>query len=140
VTDATDDPSVGSDERLYRRVSPDGANTVWDDNLGRWRPSSGALLIEGDGLSVFLASLVARLGFTVIDVADGHPGHHVVSFSVGDARAQRCGIVPDPLDPALHPCNPAHALVTATGSRTARRKASKALAELALFVVGPGVP
>jgi hypothetical protein len=135
---ADNDSSIPDSEVLYRRVpGSDDISTTWDHNQGRLRPSSAAFDDDVDGMSVFLLSVIEKLGLTAAAVIDGHPGYLVAGLIAGSVRAEGMGVIPDP-DPANappHPCNPAHALVT-TGhmSGKARRKAARNIAKIAELI------
>ena len=88
-----DDANIGDDEVVLRRVSD--RSHVFDENLGRRRPSSDTFLQGGpEGLvSVYLESET-----THDVVARGGPEPHLVSISVGELRELELGVVQ-----TLHP-------------------------------------
>jgi hypothetical protein len=132
------DPSILDSEMLYRRIpGSDDISTTWDDNLGRLRASSAAFDDDVDGMSVYLSSVVEKVGLTAADVVYGHPGYLVAMISAGSVRLEGMGVIadPDPIDAPPHPCNPAHALVTTSHmSRSARRKAARNIAKAAVLL------
>lgn len=132
-----DDASIPDDESLYRRVRGDSINTVFDENLNRLRPSGAALEIADDGLSVFIGSGVAGLGLGPDAVTDGHAGYGVAECQVAACRALELGVVPDPINPPAHICDPAHALVKGEGGRKALKKKASKLAKEFVFVIAP---
>ena len=132
-----DDVSIADDESLYRRVRGDNINTVFDENLNRLRPSGAALEIADDGVSVFISSAVADLGLGPAAVADGHSDYGVAECQVAACRALDLGVVPDPIDPPAHVCDPAHALVKGEGGRNALKKKASKLAKEFVFVIAP---
>lgn len=132
------DASILDSEMLYRRIpGSDNVSTTWDDNQGRLRASSAAFDDDIDGMSVFLSSVIEKLGLTAGAVVHGHPGYLVAAISAGSVRLEGMGVIPDPDPPDAppHPCNPAHALVT-TGhiSGRARRKAARNIAKIAVLI------
>lgn len=93
-----DDPSIGNDERLWRRVHP-----TWieiDPESGQPDVSS-AVFATREEVSVALAASTT----TELFLRD-NLGHSVIEFTAGAARAAGCTVVRDPL-----PDDPAHALV-----------------------------
>lgn len=132
-----DDVTIPDDETLYRRVRGDRINTVFDENLNRLRPSGAALEIADDGLSVFLGSVVDQMGLGPDAVADNHADYGVAQCYTGACRALDLGVIRDPIEPAVHVCDPAHALVTGEGGRTALKKKASKLARKFTFVVTP---
>jgi hypothetical protein len=132
------DPSILDSEMLYRRIpGSDDISTTWDDNLGRLRASSAAFDDDVDGMSVYLSSVVEKVGLAAADVVYGHPGYLVAMISAGSVRLEGMGVIadPDPIDAPPHPCNPAHALVTTSHmSRSARRKAARNIAKAAVLL------
>ena len=84
-----DDATIGSDESVYRRV----ATFVYDNNLGRNRPSTQSFLQDGrDGLvSVYLVTET-----TPEAVASEGPEEYLASVEIGVLRSQMLGIVRDP--------------------------------------------
>ena len=86
-----DDAGIDDDEVVLRRIS-ERAYT-FDDNLGRFRPSSQAFLQNGpDGLvSVYLESETAHGA-----VAAEGPEPYLAAITVGELRELGLGIVRDP--------------------------------------------
>lgn len=134
-----DDVTISNEEALYRRIRGDGINTVFDENLNRLRPSSAALEIAGNGLSVFLRSVIDELLLGPEAVADEHLQYGVAQCHAGACRALELGVIRDPIEPPQHICDPAHALVTGEGGRKAlKKKASKLAREFTFAVLPPG--
>jgi len=113
---------VGSDGREAPSLQIRGVVAAFDDD-------------DDDGISVFLSSIIEKLGLPVSAVVYGHPGYLVAGITVGLVRAEGMGVIPDPVDAPPHPCNPAHALVTtAHMSGKRRRKAARNIAKVAVFI------
>ncbi len=123
-----DDPTIGNDAPLWRRVPP--RHFVFDDNLGNWRPSTAAFEDHPDGspMSVVLGQEILDGGRTADSVLEGHDGFGLVSFLAELARAEGQGIVRKPLAE-----EPAHAEVF--GKKT--RAVKKAFAKNCKWVVSP---
>ncbi len=87
----TDDTSIGDDDIVLRRVSERAY--IFDENLGRFRPSSQAFLQNGpDGLvSVYLESETTHSA-----VACEGPEPYLAFISAGELRELGLGIVRDP--------------------------------------------
>ena len=86
-----DDPGIGGDQVVLRRVSE--RSYSFDENLGRFRPSSQAFLQNGpDGLvSVYLQSETTHSA-----VAAEGPEPYLAAIPVGELRELGLGIVRDP--------------------------------------------
>ncbi|MFQ5853058.1 MAG: hypothetical protein ACE5JU_21065 [Candidatus Binatia bacterium] len=98
-----DDPTINSQERLWRRVHP--KQLYFDSETNEARVSSAAFSSRGE-LSVALASQT-----TIQDLLVNYPEHSVVEFDAGLARSAGCIVVRDP-----QPGDPAHALVCGSGT------------------------
>ena len=74
---------LGDEEILLRRIHPTNMR-----GEGGTRPSSNAFEDSGDGspMSVYVESIILRLGYQPIDVLSGYPSHGLVSFTVGLIR------------------------------------------------------
>ena len=128
-----DDVSIRDECELFRRVMINpGVHIIWDNNLGRWRPTSAAFRDHKNGspMSVVLGDILVELGRTPDDVLDGHVGLALAVITAGLARQNNQGVVKDPL-----PEEPAHAHVVGE-----KKKASRAMAKAAGWVVDPGLP
>lgn len=108
-----DDPTIGDEERLYRRVYPNPDELEADSTGTGYRPRSGAFRGEG-ALSVDLSSLS-----TPEETRSRHTpsNFYVAEFSARTAREAGCVIVRDP-----QPDDPAHALVYGLGEAGALTK------------------
>lgn len=89
-----DDPSIGDDEILYRRINPD------------WM-RDGALTSQAfqnyPGHDAFSIHIDGKLGdMEASDLLDDFPGYKLALFKAGDARALDQGVthVPEPDDPS----------------------------------------
>lgn len=114
-----DDPTIGDDEILWRRVDP--ADIVTDHNTGRQRSSSAAFLTEQ--MSVHIASLTSLEA-----VLTRYPHVRIAAFGAEDARNLGCVVARAPT-----PDDPSHALVCRQDDSTKRisKRTAKRLAEIA---------
>lgn len=121
-----DDISIEDSELVLRRVSD--RNIIFDENLGRLRPSGQVFLQDGpDGLvSVYLESETAYDA-----VAAGGPEPYLVTIPVGDLRELGLGIVRDPFPGGTGHCE-------ITGRKT-RSKLNR-MVRLAMWVAGYAPP
>ena len=109
-----DDSTIADDDYLYRRVARDPVNTKRE--AGTVRASSAAFEDKGDGISVFLESVMAGLDLEIpwSVIAGKAPGRFAIArLRVEAVRGLGCGVTRDgdPAEEPPHPCNPAHALV-----------------------------
>ncbi len=119
---------------MLRRIPP-----VWlveDD--GVHRPSSQAFNNDGDGepMSGYLDSVVSSLGLKRERVLDGHAGFFLAALGVQALIDEEQRVVRDPIEPPIHPCDPAH--VAVEGSKANKRR--KRLAKAAVWVAGSCPP
>ena len=91
MTSLQDDPSIGDDEIVLRRVAQN--EQFFDHRVGRVRPATSAFLQGGpDGLvSVYLMSET-----TIAVAAGGGSQEYLVAVSVGALRANGLGIIRTP--------------------------------------------
>ncbi len=117
-----DDPTIRDDAVLWRRVPVDPIHYVFDQNLGRVRPSSAAFEDSPDGtpMSVQLAQIVAETGRGPEDVLVGYHGFALAAITAGLSRGCRQGVARAPL-----PDEPAHAVVFGTKTRKIRGRLAK---------------
>ncbi len=115
-----DDPTIGDDEPLWRRIPP--THFVFDKNLQCWRPSSAAFEDHPNGspMSVVLGQEVLDASRTAESVLAGHDHFGLVSFTAGLAREKCQGIRRNPL-----PKEPAHAEVVGRKTKSVRRALAK---------------
>jgi hypothetical protein len=127
-SDYLDDPTIGNDVPLWRRIPP--WHIVFDENLGIWRPSSAAFEDHPDGspMSVVLGQEVLADGRTPDSVLEAHEGFGLVSIGAGLARENHQGITRKPL-----PEEPAHAEVF--GKKTGGVK--RAFAKKCCWIIVP---
>jgi hypothetical protein len=146
VSERPDDPSIGPDDTIYRRI-PHGAGgnfVVSDDALGRQRPSSGLFVPDEDGVSVYLASILSGhdLGPESL-LRDSTNG--VAGASVGTVREVELGVArdawPDDADEPEHKRNAAHCLIVGLNDlgSSARKKRQSKLAKKFDIVLDPPV-
>jgi hypothetical protein len=125
-----DDPTIVNDAPIWRRIPP--RHIVFDENIGKWRPSSAAFEDHPDGspMSVVLGQEVLDQGRTVDSFLEGHQGFGLACFSAGLARENRQGVMRKPLLD-----EPAHAEVF--GKKTGAVK--KAFAKNCYWIIRPSV-
>ena len=126
-----DDPTIGDDAVLWRRVFP--AWIVPDQNAGGLRVSSAAFDDSKDGtpLSALLAEIVAQTGRTAQHVLAGYDGYALAAIAAGVARHHAQGIAKTP-----EPDEPAH--VSVFGPKTTSNK--RGMAKVATWVIAPVAP
>jgi hypothetical protein len=87
----TDDGSI--DGYLYRRVRPD--QIVFDQNLGRRRPSSAAF--KNPDLSTDAAAVLSADGLDWHFSLEGYPGYSLVQFTAAFCRGLGLPVIHKPL-------------------------------------------
>lgn len=129
-----DDPTIGDEVSLWRRVPPEF--TVYDQNLGRRRPSSQAFQNYRDSrtrvhnaFSVCISCDAEELGAGPRDLIALHPGYGVASFSAELARRLEQGVIRVPQEGEI-----AHGHVV--GDKP--KRTMKAFAAGSVFLVEPG--
>lgn len=120
-----DDPTIGDDTILWRRINP--ADIVVEPATGTVRASTGAYRTAE--MSVHIASKT-----TVEPVLANYPGFRLTGFTAGSARRAGCIVVRDPL-----PEDSSHALVCQPDdhTRSLSKKQAKAIRDAADWIVGP---
>lgn len=108
-----DDPSIGDEADLFRRVHP--TQIIPDHTRRCMRISSAAF--NDRSMSVDLADALQATGRGPETTLVGHPGHSLVSITARLARSQAQVIARDPL-----PDNEAHAVVFGRKPPTIRRR------------------
>lgn len=123
-----DDRTIGNEAPLWRRIAP--TQVVYDDNMGRCRPSTAAFQDHRDGspMSVVLGQDVLAAGRRPESVLLGHEDFSLASISAGLTRRHGQGIRRAPL-----PEEPAHAEVF--GKKT--RSVQKAFCRASEWIVPP---
>ncbi len=122
--DASDDLSILSEDRLFRRVPP---NQLLIEPDGSQRPTSA--VFKHTELSVNIESLMIEQGRQPEDALVGFPGASLTSITAGDVRAHGYPIVKD----TNPPNDPAHGLVL--GKKTG--KFANAMVRAHRWVVEP---
>jgi len=127
--DHADDPSIRNCSELWRRVHP--THFIFDQNLGRMRPTSQAFTDSKDGtpMSVLQARVVAATNRDEYSVLRNHPGYALVAFTARLARQLGQGVEPNPL-----PDEPAHTYVFGDKKKKAVKEA---FAKNAVWVAKP---
>ena len=119
-----DDPSIGDNERLWRRVHPTQIRT--NNETGELEVSSAAFSTREE-LSVAIAS---ETNLTIF--LQNNFQHRVVEFTAGAARAANCTVVRDP-----KPDNLAHALVCGSKSHGQLNKTQQEQLKQACRLIPP---
>ena len=123
-----DDPTIADEAPLWRRVPP--CHVIFDQNLGRFRPSSAAFENHPNGtpMSVLLGGELVDSGRSAESILSGYHDFSLVSFPALVARNNGQAIVRRPL-----PDEPAHAEVVGRKSGAVK----KALVRASEWVVPP---
>lgn len=131
---------LGND-RLFRRISKSGDTNMLltDEATGNRMVSSGAFVMDEDGCSVYIESLLLAEELGPEALVD-EPQNVVISVTVETVIAADLGVHPDPLPvgPGDHRRNAAHGLIKNIKGLTKKPeyRARKALAAAAVFVLG----
>lgn len=142
-----DDP-VSPDDLLYRRVPLDTVNVTTRDDGGS-RPSSAAFeLAPGeDGVSLYLGSVLDRLGLLPDVLVDDFPGYGVAVVSVETILRASEGALTVRRDPVEEtntprPYDPAHSLLIGLDSlpRKKNLKVRQKIARAARWLHEPAGP
>ena len=96
-----DDPSILSDERLFRRIPRTWIN--WDEH---GTPSISSAAFKDEELSVNIESVLARNGHQPEDSLRKYPGYGLAAITAAHARSLNQAVAYDPL-----PDEPAHGIV-----------------------------
>lgn len=128
--DLDDDPTIRDECELLRRVpiNPD-VFIVWDDNQGRWRPSSASFKDHPNGtpMSIVLRDELVNAGRDPAEVLINHDNFALAAITAGTAREHQQRVAREPiLD------EPAHGIVIGE-----KKKASKKMAKAAQWVIAP---
>jgi hypothetical protein len=132
-----DDATVEDHDVVYRWSLGDGNQLSEDPANQRWRLTSAGLIVQHDGISVYLGSVLSIQELTVDDILLDTNGDVVWELTVGELRELRLGIERDPIDEGRR-VDPAHALITFDpgAGRSATKKASRRLAKRMRYVAG----
>jgi hypothetical protein len=122
------DPAIGNEERLFRRVHL--IQVVRDDDTGFARISSGAF--RDRELSIQIESILEREGKSVESCLANHQAHKLASLTAGEARLQGQAVCEDPL-----PDDASHGLIF--GSKNSKR-INEGLRLSAKWVIPPEAP
>lgn len=116
------DATIEDDEVLLRRIYPGSGSWIYDQNLGRTRPTSQAFNDHPNGspMSVHLSSVLAHHGLESKIVLEGHEGFALVSITAGLVRQCNQVIVRKPLAG-----DPAHAEVIGNKTPGVRKKMAR---------------
>ena len=123
-----DDPGISDEAGLWRRIPP--RHIIFDDNMGRLRPSKAAFENHPDGspMSVFLAECVVQTNRSAEDLLVEYERFALAAITAGLAREKKQGVAREPL-----PDEPAHAVVFGRKTDSIKR----ALAKGCTWVVSP---
>lgn len=115
-----DDPSILSDDPLWRRIHP--SQVVPDPKSGGLRPSSSAFNDHPNGtpMSVVLGKEVLAADRTSENVLQDHPGFSLASLTAGLVRHHQQLVYRLPVDD-----EPAHAEVKGNKPKSACREFAK---------------
>lgn len=112
--EAHDDPKIGTEELLIRRINP-VEHVVKDENIGGYRLSTKAFSSSSEapyGMSVDSLGLMVKAGINPKDFVTNPKYTASVQFTAGAARAANLWVGYDPLDEdGSNPANPYHAEV-----------------------------
>jgi len=128
VTGPPNDAPIYDEADLWRRIPP--WHCIYDNNIGRWRPSSSAFADDPDGhpMSVVLTEVAIAVGRGPAQILTGHERFSLASITAGLARECGQAVVRDPL-----PEEPAHGLVIGPKPKSVQRRLAKAT----IWVVPP---
>lgn len=126
LIEAGQEATVADNTALWRRVPNWPHWTVFDENLGRLRPSSIAFEDNPDGSA--MSAFLEGHGNTTDEVLAGHESFGLATVPAGLVRTQGLRIVHDPLEGL-----PSH--VEVPGAKPKRVKS--ALAKAAVWIVEP---
>jgi len=133
-----DDPSIGNDWRLLRRiplvVGGTHAQIVWDKSRNAWVPTSLAFNGHPDNpraFSVHLEPVLLENGFDAESVVLDKSKFGLATFTAAEARTQNQVLMRMPL-----PGEPAHAHVLGEKTGGIRRR----LKNCAVWVIPPNLP
>lgn len=121
-----DDQSVPGDTELWRRIPNWPNRVVYDENLGRVRPSSANFDDHPNGTPMSVA--IADGIVTHQEVLRDHPSFYLVGFTVGQIRDVGLGILRRPLVD-----QPWHGEVTGRKSASVKSR----LARQSFWIIAP---
>jgi hypothetical protein len=119
VREYKDDPSIRDQDDLWRRIQPEWI--IFDEALGRNRPSSAAFQDSSDGTAMSVD--LAKLRSGTAEALASYPGHGLASFTAGFARRDcRQGVDHTPEEGGYD----AHASVWGDKPKSVRNRFAKA--------------
>jgi hypothetical protein len=130
----TNGQPVDSRETMLRFAAP----TQWDRH---GRPTAAALSVkpDEDGLSVYLAGLLASLSLDERDIVTKRPGYGVLAMRASTAQLHGCVLLHDPITSIpTDPTDSAHALIVPPDQKPQWKLARAALIDEARVLVPPG--
>lgn len=132
-----DDARIGNSDVVFRWNASTNHQLTPDHRRGCWRLSSGSLIVHGDGLSVYLDSVLAALGRGPETILAECRGDSVWALDVAVIRDLGCGIMADPASDGFS-VDPAHALLIVDPhlGRSARKRVLRGLVAAARHVAG----
>jgi hypothetical protein len=111
-----DDPSIGVEEVLLRRLQPDW---IVPGNQGRMRIASAAF--KHEELSILFLTMLLVQHRAIDEVLSGHPNNSLCSITAGLARELGQAVVYD----AAPPNDPAHGLVAGKKTKSVANRFSR---------------
>lgn len=125
-----DDPTVADQAELLRRIPP--RHFVFDEGIGRVRPSSAAFEDDADGdpMSAYRRDIVDSETGGLQRVMAGHAGFGLASLTARQFRFEQQTICPDPL-----PEESSHAKICGPKPHSVRRR----LAKQAIWAIEPPI-
>jgi hypothetical protein len=132
-----DDSRIDNADVVFRWNAATSHQLTPDHRRGCWRLSSGSLILHGDGLSVYVDSVLRTLGLGPETVLAECRGDSVWALDVAVIRDLGCGLVMDPASDGFS-VDPAHALLTIDPDlgRSARKRVLRGLVVAARLVAG----
>lgn len=96
MPEKADDPSIGDDEIVYRRIPnvAQSAFIVVDEGTGKRRPTTAIFRPDEDGVSVYCDSILRQYKLDEKSLIRD-PLNGVLSLTVGDVRAEDLGVASD---------------------------------------------
>lgn len=128
-----DDSTISNDCELLRRVPiKPQLNVIWDENQGRWRPSSASFRDHPNGtpMSIVLKDDLDAAERNVSEVLVGHDNFALAAVTAGFARTNQQRVAREPL-----PDEPAHGIVIGN-----KKNASRKMAKEAQWIISPELP
>lgn len=122
----TDCQEISNEHHLLRRIMPE--QCIFDDNLGRNRPSSAAFedCRDGDPMSVFWKERHESEGLDVTQILKGHNGYSVARFTASLTRSLNQILHHDPIeDENPEHRQPAHVLVVGKKTKSFSKTIAK---------------